>query len=377
MKKSISIFILAIIILCALFPIKSYAETESGSTSYTHQNFEDVEKEGMQNPDTILKDDESTATVNGKQQKITETGNTTWTVAGVVIRALSYIPQTFQTVMSLVISPYVTDGGSAGTIGSSSIKWFTIQDTVFGKISLFDINFFDTSNKSGVSNNPNVIIKEQVANWFYIIRTISMIGALLVLIYTGIRMAISTVASDQAKYKQMLLNWFVSFVVLFILPYAMMLILNIADSFIKLIPQKVGNSAFEQNINTTVNDKLLAEEFLPAFGAFLTLILLTYYQVKFFFRYLVRFLKVAFLIIISPLITVTYALDKGSTHKKWFQQFISAVFIQAIHAIIYSIFIFSAAEIATKAPIVAIAFFMALSRGEKIFTYLFNIKGQD
>ena len=142
------------------------------------------------------------------------------------------------------------------------------------------------------------------------------------------------------------------------------------------VDEKDNNNSSE-NINIIINDKLIAESFFPAFGALLTLILLTYYQVKFFCTYLWRFLKVAFLIIISPLITVTYALDKGSAHKKWLSQFISSVFIQTIHAIIYSIFIFSAAEIATRAPIVAIAFFMALSRGEKIFTYLFNIKGQD
>ena len=48
--------------------------------------------------------------------------------------------------------------------------------------------------------------------------------------------------------------------------------------------------------------------------------------------------------------------------------------MQLVHAIMYVIFVFSASEIAAKAPLITVAFFMALSKGEKIFYALFKIK---
>lgn len=204
-----------------------------------------------------------------------------------------------------------------------------------------------------------------------------MIAALILLVYTGIRMAISTISADQAKYKAMLISWTKSFLILFILPYILILVISISDALVEAIPKKDTNEGFEIAIEKKVNNQLDNDSTFAAFGAFITLCLLAYYQVKFFIKYLFRFFKVAFLVIISPLITITYCLDKGSAHKNWFEEFIGSVFIQAIHALIYAVFMFSASEIAATVPIIAVAFFMALSRGEKIFAYIFNIKTEN
>ena len=372
MKKSLSMILAIIIIFNMLLPSYIYATGSSGSESktetYNPQSWLDVEKGGIQNFDTLTKDDESSATVNGRKEKLTETATTNITLMGTAMRILCLIPQSIQLVLSLATTGYVI----GSTSGSSSFHWFSIHDTVFGKISLFDINFFDNTGASS-SGNANLIIKQQVAGWFYAMRTIAMIGSLVVLIYVGIRMAISTIAEDQAKYKQMIMNWLTSFIILFILPYVLIFTFNIADSMIKLIPEQSKSSTFEETINKKVTTDLVSESIMPAVGAFALMVVLTYYQVIFFFKYMLRLLKAAFLVIISPLITITYALDKGKAHKTWFKQYIGVIFMQVIHALIYSIFMYSAGEIATRAPIIAIAFFMALSRGEKIFNYLFDL----
>ena len=46
---------------------------------------------------------------------------------------------------------------------------------------------------------------------------------LCVLIYVGIRMAISTVASDKAAYKKMLVDWACSLALIFLLQYIILL----------------------------------------------------------------------------------------------------------------------------------------------------------
>lgn len=95
--------------------------------------------------------------------------------------------------------------------------------------------------------------------------------------------------------------------------------------------------------------------------------------------YFKRLITVGFLILISPLITITYPIDKMGDGKAqafsvWFHELAINVFIQPIHALIYLIFMYTAGEIAKKSIIVALVFLLALTKVEKIVLYLFNLK---
>ncbi len=109
--------------------------------------------------------------------------------------------------------------------------------------------------------------------------------------------------------------------------------------------------------------------------------MLVYYQVKFFIVYFKRLLEVGFLISISPLVTITYPIDKvgdgrAQAYKAWLTKIIYNIFIQLIHAIVYVVFIFSAAEIAKTVPIIGILFLTTLSRTEKIIKTTFGLGGK-
>ena len=93
-----------------------------------------------------------------------------------------------------------------------------------------------------------------------------------------------------------------------------------------------------------------------------------------------RKLKVAFLIMISPLITITYSADKIGDNKAqafnaWLKEIVFQIFIQDLHAVMYLVFVLSAAAIAEKAPALAIVFLIALSNAEKIVKRIFNLNG--
>lgn len=103
-----------------------------------------------------------------------------------------------------------------GKIGGYSINWYTIEDTVFGQIGLFDADYFITDSSKDETNKA---IKEAVAIFYYITKVIAVVMGLIMLIYLGIRMAASTIASDIAKYKDMLKDWLVSMVLIFAMPY--------------------------------------------------------------------------------------------------------------------------------------------------------------
>lgn len=107
------------------------------------------------------------------------------------------------------------------------------------------------------------------------------------------------------------------------------------------------------------------------FTSFIFLLIIIYYTIKFLIMYIRRMLTVGFLIAISPLITITYAIDKAGdgqaqAFSAWMKEFVTNVFIQSIHALMYLVFIFSAIFIANEAPLLAIIFFGLLSRAEKI-----------
>ena len=83
-------------------------------------------------------------------------------------------------------------------------------------------------------------IRENIAAWYYIVRNISIIGLLITLIYLGVRMALATVGEQKAKYKELLVSWLVSFIIVFAIHYVMIFILNLNSSLIDLINASLG-----------------------------------------------------------------------------------------------------------------------------------------
>ncbi|MBR6033570.1 MAG: hypothetical protein IKP28_02355 [Clostridia bacterium] len=94
--------------------------------------------------------------------------------------------------------------------------------------------------------------------------------------------------------------------------------------------------------------------------------------------YLKRMLMVGFLIVISPLITITYSIDKAGdnqaqAYQTWMKEFLVNVFIQPLHALIFIVFMYSIYGIMERAPLLAILFISALSRGEGIVRKIFKM----
>ena len=59
-----------------------------------------------------------------------------------------------------------------------------------------------------------------------------------VLLYIGIRMMLSTVASDKAKYKQMLIDWLVGMCLLFFMHYIMAFSVTITKKITEVVKSK-------------------------------------------------------------------------------------------------------------------------------------------
>jgi len=322
--------------------------------------------QGTSNGDgTYSISDETTTT----KSTISSSGSTAGIVAGII----NIFPTLISSLMSLMVLSQEPS--------SSTISEFTIQDLVYNKFRLFNINFFNIDTSSSDANNT---IKRKVAKWYVAIRRLAMVIALCVLIYIGIRMAISTVASDKAAYKQMLIDWLCGFILIFLMQYIVAIAMYTAEGFLDMLPTQSQNLE-DTLINGNGTELGIKGQMEEAKGwNFVTSCILywmiVYYQVKFIILYLKRLLSTTLLMFISPLICVIYPIDKlkdkkAQSFKVWFKEMLVNIYIQPIHAIMYIVFIASASEIAKAAPLFAIVFFGALSRGEKIVKNIFNIRG--
>lgn len=82
-------------------------------------------------------------------------------------------------------------------------------------------------------------------------------------------------------------------------------------------------------------------------AAFIVYVGIVFQTLFFLIAYINRMLKVGFLLVISPLITVTYSIDKMGDGKAqaleaWLKEFVYTILIQPFHCIIYYSFIFIA-----------------------------------
>ena len=277
--------------------------------------------------------------------------------------------------------------------------FFSIERTVFNRIPLFNINFFEMGDtyKVGIEDANQVeiessaevnAIKDRVAKMFRIIQIIATGLSLVVLLYIGIRMALSTLSDDKAKYKKMLIGWVESIVILFLLEYIMVAVIMFGEMLtnlfydleIQLLSTAASDESFELIIRERIWTALFDSSGLDYAMNTVMYICLLFLQLKYFWTYLKRVLMVGFLIMIAPLITVTYGIDKAGDGKAqafsiWMKEFVVNVLIQPLHALIYLIFVLSAGEIAKVSPIIALAFIMAMGVVERMVKIIFDLKG--
>ena len=283
-----------------------------------------------------------------------------------------------------IMSILVTGGEAVIDDNPQSSEYFTIGNLLMGKYPIFDINMFSETPdgpNSDISNN----IKNNVAPWYVAVRNISVVGCAIVLIYVGIRMALSTTAEDSAKYKKMLLNWLIGVILLFVMQYIVLAMIKLSEIFIDFI-----KNAVETDTDTTDMELILLTGIpvdtynAKGWGKLVYLSLncvLVYYELKFLILYFFRVLKVFVMTVISPFICLTYPIDtlgdgRAQAFNNWFREFMITIFIQPIHLIIYIVFIYSAGEIAKEAPIIGLIFIIALDNSEKIIKNALKIKGR-
>lgn len=395
MKKVLNAFLVMLILLNFILCNGAYAagagqDTEQRNSAYTNSGSAQVSNGVL----SELAEDGTTDTVNGGSQK-TETSALSYgaSVIGVVTGLLSRLLNVCLALPVDLILAQVTYG-----IEDNKLQYmFTIDRCVFNRVPLFNVNYFNVDTEYTVgkttleASSSNNAIKESIAGAYYICRILAISISVLVLVYIGIRMALSTVASEQARYKKMLVSWVESIVILFITIYIISAVIAFGEMLTgifydircQLLGQTIAGTAGTYDVfEDTIRDKAFFNLFEMS-GLEVTMWSIIYWvllftELKFLWLYAKRFLMVGFLIVISPLITITYSIDKAGDGKAqafsiWMKEFVVNVLIQPLHALIYLVFVLTANIIAASSPLVALALLMAMGSVERMVKVVFDL----
>lgn len=294
---------------------------------------------------------------------------------------LLLIPMAVQGLTSLV---GIGEGYTAGTGEKWKGSWFTVAHILFNKINLTDINIFDLNPQGAKSVN---VIRENIRNWYYAMFILAAIILLCILIYVGIRMAISTVAEKRAVYKQMLMNWFVSLVLLFMLHFIIRATIYVNAQLVTIFENASGNIADANKIFDNVTGHLITRTMsaMATVGwaslcVYICTVILT---IMFLIMYIKRMITISFLIIIAPLITITYSIDKMGDNKSqaldtWLKEFMYGVLIQPFHCLIYLVYVSQAITLCSagtfSSMILAVMMMFFIMQAEGIIRKIFGFE---
>ena len=300
---------------------------------------------------------------------------------------------------------------SDGNISTSFVTYLSPETIIKGKFIIFDANIFrnienitdpeqfydyDSEKDDTTGEYKNAVVggkiklRKTISGWYYTIRNFSIVALLSVLVYVGIRMVLSSLAQDKAKYKTMFKDWLVAICLVVVMHYFMIAILNIST----MITDALGggqNSDMSGQLAADITAILQGENYSAkneagedmdlgdAYAKIFVLGGVIVYTVIFAVKYLKREFTILFLAIIGPAACITYPIDKigdgkAQAYNRWFTEFLYQVIIQPFHLLLYIVLIGTAAELADANILYAIVCFAVMVPAEKFIREMFGFK---
>lgn len=266
---------------------------------------------------------------------------------------------------------------------------YTPEEIFSNKVPMLDVNFIKPSVKTNgqidLEENIASQLQPTIASWYIAIRTMAVVGLLSVLVYLGIRMLLTSVAADRAKYKKMIMDWLVAMCLVFMLHYIMSFVLTMSEVVISMIANPeagsvsvhMGEYNFDTNLMGYVRFMIQSKDSSTSIGFFFLYLMLVIYTVRFTWTYLKRVANMAFLTLIAPAVALTYPIDKVSDGKAqafniWLKEFIFNGLLQPLHLFLYMVLLGSATELAVRNPLYAIVCLGFILAAEKLLKQMFG-----
>ena len=310
------------------------------------------------------------------------------------------------------------------------------------KIALLDVNFFNPNKYDEIETASGETVEQPestasqlqstIARWYLALRNFAIVVLLSILLYTAIRIIVSSTAQDKAKYKEKLFSWIVAACLLFFMHY----IMTFATTIVEAVSEGINKNskpflldieitdAYEiettgtNEDGETVTGEVNAIEFLQENGYMvegrvmwpsnltgkikldmqleppeldshnLTLrklgyailfLIMVFYTIAFLVVYIKRLIMLAFLTMIAPLVAMTYPIDKmndgnAQAFNMWLKEYIFNLLLQPLHLILYTMLVGSAIDFAQENIIYAVVAIGFIFQAEKIMRKFFGFE---
>lgn len=270
---------------------------------------------------------------------------------------------------------------------------FTVDKLFFNDIKILDTNVFRTSsnNTDDATVKTNDAYKKGVAKWYAVVRMFALSISLILFIMATIYLIYQSVtemgSKSLDKSKQLMTNLIKSMAIMLLLPFALAAAMYISDLFIGILSNirltliKNGAMNFENKIYINA---LSPSNSVGRYGIKYVLCIISYYwlvliQIRFLFVYINRFYTLGFLVLISPVIATTYALDKVGDNESqilnsYISEFTSLLLLGVIYAMMYIVFMILLSSIVNLQPITGLIILMLYGRIEKTVKAIFGVR---
>lgn len=172
-------------------------------------------------------------------------------IASIQFIGLSQLVLAFAGIMYVALSTIFTGLGMNNSLGFP-----LIDEIVFNKIAFFDPNFINPPQGSG--NSPAEILQSTVSSMYYTLFVIACSVFILAALVIGIKLAVTSIASQKAQYKQAITNWAIGIVMLFTVHFLM--------AGIFAINEQICQAAYDASKSNDIVFEISPEDLVPAVG---------------------------------------------------------------------------------------------------------------
>ena len=138
----------------------------------------------------------------------------------------------------------------------------------------------------------------------------------------------------------------------------------------------------EESLYDTVRSSAYAVQSSIGWPALIVYMILVYLLVRFLFVYIKRFLVVAILTFMAPIIGVMYSIDKIKDNKSqsfsnWLKEYTFNVILQSVHMLLYTLFVSLAFKVlgtSIMGSLFACLLINFILKAESLFKKIFGIK---
>ncbi len=216
-------------------------------------------------------------------------------------------------------------------------EFVSVDQMFFGKISFLNLDFL--LNAQGGKMNATYTDTISRVYWmiFYLVIGIHF----LLLIVGSIRSMLEMQTADKkAQNKELLTSWIKGMVMLFSVIFIAFTMLYVNDYICKALDTALQNvNGLSGNFILDLAARSMKGIGLDANIAFMFAIAIMVITSIMFFYYLRRAVKVGYLIMIAPIVSLTYVTGglngKSNAYGKWIKEYSSNIFIQLFHILIY------------------------------------------